>query len=415
MRIPANVYEDLARESERAARDLGLRFGGVTRLAGALRFDNMIGTIATPHAALELVPKTSPGQNWLQSVLDLIDDRPVVVSDRAPASDSPDVRFLELIARTYSSRLSDALALEGPITTIETTFSRTPMLSGRLRVGDWVSRAAYDGHRFPVDHQVLSIDNSYAQTLAYVGQALAPAIREAAVRRQLLENVDTLAGSREIHDAPANAVGLDLPVQWGAYEPAWIIAQMILRQRSRFGHKPQPYGMSLAIEPWILLERLLERALVRLAERLSKNGVNYKSRPQRGVTFLVGSTPDETSRRLTPDCVLLRDDKPIVNFEAKYRDYGSTGSPLRNESYQAITAGRALDTSIAVLVYPNPLPGTWFAIRAAGHSPEHLAVIGLDLFGYRKGVGEEKLADQLLSLLENIPGTAILSPQGAAA
>lgn len=413
VRVPADTYEELAREGERIARDLGLRFGGVTRLPGALKFENMIGTVATGQAAVELMPKTRPDQNWMQSVLDLMDNRPIAISDDVPASDSaPDARFVDLIARAFSKRLSDALAVEGVITTIISTFSRSPILSGRLRVGEWIRRASYEGHRFPVDHQVLSIDNAYAQTLAYVGQCLAVHIREAWFRRQLLECVETLSGGREVHAPPANAVGLDLPVQWGAYEPAWTIAQMVLKQRSRFGPRPLPYGMSLVIEPWILLERLLERTLAQLAQRLSRTGAKFRSQPQRSRIFLAGSMLDEGSRYLIPDCVLLRNDGPIVNFETKYRDYARTGAPLRGESYQAITAARALGTPLTVLVYPNAMPSQLFTVEKPGHPPEQLAVVGLDMFGYRKVVGEKERADQLCSLLENLPGTCIMPDKG---
>lgn len=415
-RIPSDVYEELAREGERAALDLGLAFGGVTRLAGELKFENMIGTIATSRVAIEVRPKTSPGQNWLQSVLDLMDDRPVFVSDDVPASESdPDARFLDLIARAYSNRLSAALAAEGAIMTIEPVFSRSPMLSGRLRVGEWALRAAYDGHRFPVDHQVLSLENAYARTLAYVGQILAPHVREARLRRQLLECVDTLAAGRQVDEPPTTAVGLELPVQWGAYDPAWTLAQMVLKQRARFGQSTRPHGMSLVIEPWILLERLLDRTLASLAAQLNTHGAVFRSRPQRGLTFLVGSAPDDGNRRLVPDSVLLRNGSPVINFEAKYRDYARTGAPHRNESYQAITAGRALGTSLAVLVYPNAMPGKIFDVRKSGYPPEQLAVIGLDLFGYRRGSGEKDRAEAIISLIENVLGTCILQEQGEVA
>jgi hypothetical protein len=416
VRIPADVYEELAREGERVARELSLGFGGVTRLPSALRFDNMIGTVAKGRAAVEVVPKTNPGQDWMQSVLDLMDDNPVVVVDDQPASDSaPKARFIDLIGRAYASRLSNALALEGPITTIEAVFNRSPMLSGRLRVGEWLERAAYEGHRFPVDRQVLTMANAYARTLAHVGQILAPHVRSALVRRQLLETSDVLAGGYEVPDAPPNAVGLQLPIQWGAYEPAWTIAQLILRQRTRFGERPQPHGMSLVIEPWILLERLLERTLACLARQLTGGGQTFRSRPQRGLRFLIGTGPGDPDRHLVPDCVLLRENVPVVNFEAKYRDYARTGGPSRGESYQAITAGRASGTSLAVLVYPNCMPPRIFQVRKAGQMPNQMGVFGLDLFGYRRGMGEQERADRLHRLLENTSGTCILGTEGEAA
>lgn len=413
VRVPAGIYEELAREGERVKAELGLNFGGVTRMAGALRFDNMIGTIATPGATLEISPKTKPGQDWLSSVLDLLDDRPVVVADDVLASDSDrQPTFADLIARIFARRLRTALSTEGAIMTIESEFTRTSMLSGRLRVGEWASRAAYDGHRFPVDRQLLSIQNAYSGTLSYVGQILGHHIADPFIRRQLAEAVVELSGGREVHDPPSNAVGLDLPDQWAAYAPAWTIAQMILRQRSRFGRRPQPFGMSLAIEPWILLENLLERTLRQLAKDLGASGQTFSSRPQRHTMFLSGKMGDASRRYLYPDCILLCDGIPIVNFEAKYRDYERSHAPLRTESYQAITAGRALGTSLAVLVYPNDCPTEIFSVLKSGHPPEELAVVGLDLFSYRRGIGERERADRLHSLLENVNGTYTMPDQG---
>ena len=289
------------------------------------------------------------------------------------------------------------------------------MLAGRLRIGEWTQRAAYDGHRFPVDQQVLSIKNIFSDTLHFVGRQLAPYIKDARLRRQLLETIDSLSGGREVHEAPANALGQELPQQWGAYEPAWVIAQMVLKQQARFGHRPNPHGMSLVIEPWVLLETLLERVLAQLARELSAHGHNAISRPQRRTRFLIGSMKAVEERYLLPDCVLSLDDKPIANFEAKYRDYSRTGSPLRGESYQAITAGRALRTELAVLVYPNAMEAQVFGVEVSGHPPEKLAAIGLDLFSYRKGAGERERAAKVSSLLENATGTSMLMAKGAAA
>lgn len=402
VRVPANVYEQLALEGERVAAELALNFGGVTRLPNALRFDNMIGTIATPAATVEISPKTNPGQDWLQSVLDLLDGRPVSITENTPASDSAhQSTFVELIARIYTSRLGQALSAEGAITTIETEFTRSNMLNGRLRVEDWVKRAAYDGHRFPVDRQVLTTNNVYSAALSYVGQLLSHHIRDGSTRRLLSDSIVELSGGREVLVPPINAIGLELPDQWGSYQPAWVIAQMVLQQKSRFGERPHAHGMSLAIEPWILLERLLERTLTVLARQLGEDGRSYTSRQQHQTVFLTGSMRDDARRFLKPDCVLLCDGVPVVNFEAKYRDYEQTGAPLRTESYQAITAGRALGTPLSILVYPNSCATEQFIVNKLGHPPEELAIVGLDLFGYRRGQGELPRAERIRRLLKN--------------
>ena len=413
--IRPEAYETVAREGERIVRDLDLKIGGVTRLPGALRFDNMIGTIATGRAVVEVVPKTRPGENWMQSVLDLMGRR-ISIADGIPASEtSRRPTFLDIIARIFTQRLSDAVSAEGPLTTIERSEARSPMLSGRLRIEEWLRRATFDGHRFPIDRQHLSDDNPFAPTLAHVGGFLGPHLTDPKLRRDLYGTLDRLIGGQDVPDPPAGAATLELPEQWSGYEPAWVIAQMILKQRSRFGRRPQAHGMSLVIEPWPLLERLLERTLHALAADLTRDGVAHQARPQSGVHFLKATGTGEDARRLHPDCVLLREGKSVVNFEAKYRNYERTGAPRREESYQAITAARALGTPLAVLVYPNAMETRVFEVLKPGDAPRHLAVMGLDLFGYRRGSGEMERAHALRKALENIAGTDMVAVKGVSA
>jgi hypothetical protein len=173
--------------------------------------------------------------------------------------------------------------------------------------------------------------------------------------------------------------------------------------------------MSLVIEPWVLLETLLERSLAYLAKQLSAPGKSALSRPQRDIKFLVGSMAEQKHRYLIPDCLLQIEGSAFANFEAKYRDYARSNAPLRGESYQAITAGRALGTQIAVLVYPNALSAGHFNILEKGHPPQQLAVLGLDMFSYRRGLGERERAEWILRLLENATGTVMLSDKGETA
>ena len=409
--VPAPLYESLAREGERLARELDLNFGGVTRLAGRLRFDNMIGTISTRQSVLEVAPKTRPGEDWIPAVLDLMGGHAAALSGEVSASESAKTRgLLSLLSLIYTRRLGEALSAEGPLTTIESRAERSSMLTGRLRVEEWALRAAYEGHVFPVDRQHLTIQNAYARTLGYVGQLLAPHLDEPRARRQLAESVDALTDGREIESSPANASHLDLPEQWRAYESAWAIAQMILRRTSRFGTRPQAHGLSFVIEPWQLLEELLERTVQALAVDLTRGGILHVARAQNDTAFLVQIETEGAKGRhvhLRPDCVLYREGSPVISFEAKYRDYARTGGPRREESYQAITAARALGTKLAVLIYPNGIETRVFEVRTPANAPRHLAVVGLDLFAYRRGAGEVESAQKLKTSLENVIGTDI--------
>lgn len=413
--MPKEIYESLAVEAERVAFELRLRIGGVTRLAGALRFDNMIGTIATPRGSIEIAPKTRPGQNWLRSVVDLFDERPVSLADDVPASDRRSTTtFREMIANIYARRLSRALLAEGPITTIEAERHRSSMLSGRLRVEEWIRTVAYAPHIFPVERQSLTRVNAFSQTLAHVAEILMPAIADPVLRRQLQSAVDQLTDGRDVSGPAPDAIDLPLPDQWGAYLPAWTIAQLVLKRLSPMGERPSAHGISFAIEPWVLLERLLERTLTSLSSMLTTESVRFTSKAQVQRTFLAGKLNDNRKRVLYPDCILLRDGMPFVNFEAKYRDYGLANAPKRAESYQALTAGRALGTSIAVIVYPNANDPEILDVLERGHRPDTLAVMGLNLFDYQRGA-ENGLAEKMRRLLENVTGTDTLEHKGATA
>lgn len=411
VRVPRDVYDSLAVEGERVAANLGLRIGGVTRLAGALRFDNMIGTIATPLGLIEITPKTRPGQDWMRSVVDLLDDRPVTIADDVPASSlGGPATFRQLLATIFAQRLTRAFAIEGPITTIEIEQHRSRLLDGSLRVEEWIQTLFSEPHVFPVERQTLSRDNPFTRTLSHVAQMLMADVTDTVLRRRLLDTVDQLSHGRDVPEAPPNATDIHLPDQWGAYLPAWTIAQMILRRRTTPDARARPHGVSFAIEPWILLERLLERAVRRLAVTMTSDCATFTSHAQAGRAFLSRAVHNRRSRMLLPDCTLARDGLTIVNFEAKYRDHSITNAPERSESYQAITAGRALGTRLAVLVYPNANEAEVFDVLEKGHRPERLATIGLDLFGYRRGQ-EGGLAESLRALMEKASVTCMLDKE----
>ncbi len=408
IRVPRDVYDDLAGEGERVAASLGLRIGGVTRLAGTLRFDNMIGTIATPRGSIEIAPKTRPGQDWMRSVVDLLDDRPVTIADDVPASSlgGPST-FRQLLATIFAQRLTRAFGVEGPITTIEVEHHRSRLLDGHLRVEEWIQTLFSEPHIFPVERQTVSTDNAFNRTLSHVGRILMADVTDATLRRRLMNTLKELSEGRDVAEPPTNATEIHLPDQWGAYLPAWTIAQMILRRRTTPDARARPHGISFAIEPWILLERLLERVVGRLATAMSGDDAMFTSHSQSGKAFLSRAVRDHRSRMLFPDCTLVREGVTIVNFEAKYRDHSITNAPKRSESYQAITAGRALGTRLAVLVYPNANEAEVFDILEKGHRPERLATIGLDLFGYRRGQ-EGEFAKSLEALMQKAGVTCMI-------
>lgn len=96
-----------------------------------------------------------------------------------------------------------------------------------------------------------------------------------------------------------------------------------------------------------------------------------------------------SSRTVEPDGSLWRGDEVIATFEAKYSTAAS-GTTFRSHYFQAVTTAAAVDSPLAVLVYPEmSAPVSWDVVGFDG-KPARLVAVGLDLYGYQRGRERER-------------------------
>ena len=393
-----------------ATAKLGLRVGGLTDLgASRFRIDNVIGTLIVGETELDIAPKCEVGDDWIGSVLALMENGRVIPAGERAGDAGARTTLIDAMARTYADRLTDVLATEGPITLITRREVSGSFLSGRLNVSKWASSASWQAHVFPSEVQELSRRNEYNDALAHVAVLLSAATNSVRLRTCLVDLAAQLSSGRSAPlTLPTGIEERQLPGQWMSYSPAWTIAQMVLRQRVPLSDRRMLDGMSLAIEPWPLLETLLDRSLKRVVALNRDVRPDLRTTKQKEVRFMEPIGGGHAPAVLRPDSILVEGTRVIANFEAKYRDFSATGRPLREECYQAITASRAVGSPLAVLVYPGRLaPRSWTVLEDGPH-PKRLTVVGLEMFSYRRGTGDIERAHLLMSLL-NIEAETVVS------
>lgn len=199
-----------------------------------------------------------------------------------------------------------------------------------------------------------------------------------------------------VPDACASeSVLLKLPAQWASYAPAWDIAAPILRSQSVVGDPGRATGLEVAVEPWRLLETLLERTLVTLAATDGDVRVEQKTTPPLLTGEDSAGGADAFPSAVEPDGLLTHaDGRVLATFEAKY-----SKRPKRDHVYQALATAAALTSPVACLLYPWSEPPRRFDVTGFHGHPQTLMTIGVDLFGYRRGDSERELTKTLQVLL----------------
>lgn len=357
--------------------------------ASGLRVRNLIGAIDLGDGIiLDVEPKTRPGEDWVRSVLSLLvgDDPADAAGDRSGSQDMARPDLMEAIAAIYAARLERALRREGPLLTMRRTSQRGAVFKGKLDVDRWLEGVFCKPAQFPVSYDVLTADNEFTSALTYVCHVLKASSRNARTRARLTQLSSMLRLGLPPMALPSPGVERRLlPPQWAVYRPAWAIACAMLARRSLLGPTGRLAGISIAIEAWPLLERLLERSIAAAVDLGPSRGRSFFAPAKATTPLLVRSA--KTGREfheLEPDGLLQEDGAIAIAFEAKYRDFDPRSGPLRGEVYQALAAARAVSAPVSVLVYPNQFETISWSVSGAG-SPSRLFAIGLDLFGYVRG------------------------------
>lgn len=376
-------------------------FGVLTERAGELVIQGVVGTIALgPRAVVDVAPKTAPGENWIASVLDLLGvSDPIQVAGDRRSGLAAHRNLLDVLAGLYAERLLHALRREGPLLVMERRHDTKPVLKGRLNVSAWTRKALWRPQLFPVGFQELTSDNDFSRALAHVATLLARSTTLPRTRGVLLDCARNLRpGAPEAFVDGPQVTLRPLPTQWAAYQPPWDIAVSILSRRSLLGTVGHRYGVSLAIEAWPLLERLLERALAAAVKLAVGRGQTLKAPAKHHTKLLVGV--NTSGRNVVPDGRLTNQaEQHLATFEAKYARSESDNWPPREHYFQALATAAACGSKMAVLVYPDTFKPVWWTAKGFHGEPGHLAAIGLGLFNYRRGAGDVVRGEALLNLL----------------
>lgn len=374
----------------------------------SVTLSNLIGSFTLPGGGIaEVAPKIRT-DDWTTAVIHLLssDTRLAVAGSQRSRSSQRRDDLSAALALEYARRLERALRRDGPLQAYERKHDTIRRWSGRLDVTRWMRLVVLDPARFPMSRDELSVSNDYTRGLSVIAGLLSRSAAggELASRlRRLQANV--VPGQPIPSFVDPSVARRRLPAQWAAYAPAWDIAAALLRNRSVVGDPGHATGLEVAVEPWPLLETLLERALRVVAERTP--GLSLE--PKRTHPLLLTSSTGGVAQGVEPDGVLRwSDGRVAAAFEAKYSG-GET--PKRDHVFQALTTAAALDSPLSVLVYPGKFAESTFEVVGFHGRPVRLVALGIDMFAYRAGSGDTERAD---ALERAIGGAAPIRARGGA-
>jgi len=399
--VGLKVEPQLRSAMTRIQRQLRPRLPLLAEANGQFVVHNIIGTIRLNHqTVLEVVPKTAHGENWQAAVLDLVmeGDRIDFGGDRLGGRIPRPTRLLDVLAVVYAERLLLALRRDGPICMIERQSGAMDYIRGKLDLTQYLRDVLYRPHRFPVSFDGLTKDNDFARGMAIVARHLADATDSMVIRSLLTDLAESLGGYEAGDQRPIDALARrEIPPQWAAYRPAWSIAVAVLSRISLLRPIGTDHRLEVAIEAWPLLERLLVRALRRIRS-VEPRFQDYSYTSQVAIDLLKPLGSNGLASVVKPDGMLLSGSRTVATFEAKYAPAGS-GTPERAHVFQAISTARAWKSPLAVLIYPERFDARWAQIQAPNLYPRYLVAIGLDLFSYRQGLGDQDRAERLANVL----------------
>lgn len=382
---------------------------------------NLVGTVqVTRDLVLDVAPNVATEVNWTGALVDLLSP-PTRVSFGGDNRESEphSVRVLpDAFAELYLRQLDRAVRREGPLTLIQSHYTSTPSLASRLDVTRWVSQRALKPAHFPQHRSILTVDNPYTALLAAVAEILASSTSNPRIASALRGTAGRLRPGLASHVALDPSAALrDLPPQWREYGPAWATARSVVRRVAPLRRHGHLEGLGIALEPWPLLETLLQRSLVALGDVAALHGHHglsghghtgsYPLRTPAGITT-PGTAGFHVKGGVDPDGLVKRDDDVVATFEAKYTT--PTTERIRSHAFQALTAAAAIQAPIAVLVYPTDFEAVSWNLTGFTTHPGRLVAVGLDMYRYRRGSGDELRAERIYRAIE-----AVLPRVGAGA
>ncbi|MDT0181450.1 hypothetical protein Q9S36_14805 [Microbacterium sp. ARD31] len=402
--VSRETAEDVAAGIEALRQSLRPQLAQLELSGQTLVIRNLVGSARLPSGRiLEVEPKVPATASWAESVVQLLtdDSRVSVTGSQRTRQSRPRNDLTSAIAVEYARRLEAALGKEGPIQIYERQSHIARRLNGRLDVGRWARLSHLDPAMFPVTRDEFTVDNDFTRGLSIVAGYFRRSSLDASLGSRLrrLESA-VLPGMPLPNYVDPSVASRRLPVQWRSYRPAWDIAAAVLRNRSVVGDPGHSVGLEVALEPWPLLETLLERSLNEVG-RLSLGEFNRAPKAKAPLLLQYG----RMVQPVIPDGVLVKDGAAVATFEAKYTNPDVL--PAEAHIYQALAAAGALDSPLAVLVYPDDAGVHVYDVAGRGGLPLRFVSVGLDLFTYRRVDGDSKRAETLLRILHQHTPTRV--------
>lgn len=381
---------------------------------------NLVGTVqVTRDLILDVAPRVAVDIQWTSALVDLLSP-PTRISFGGENRESERHRVRTLpdaFSELYLRQLDRALRREGPLTLIQPHYTSTPSLAGRLDVTRWVSERALNPGHFPQHRSALTVDNPFTGMLAAVAELLASSTSNPRTAAALRGVAGRLRPGLAPHVALDPSAGLrELPPQWRAYGPAWTTARAVVRRVAPLRRHGRLEGLGVALEPWPLLETLLERSLRALSSVAARHGhAGLTGRGHSGSYPLrepVGTTQPGTSNfhvkgGVDPDGVLKRGGQVVASFEAKYTM--PTQDAIRTHAFQALTTAAAVGSTVAVLVYPTDFEPVHWNLAGFGAHPARLVAVGLDMYRYESGSGDESRGERLYRAIKEVAFSDIVA------
>lgn len=412
--VDAETAQSIRRRLVALQTELRPRIGFTSSADASLVVQNLVGSVQlAPDLVLDVVPKTEPDKNWAAALIDLlIDDRVEFGGETPDAEQMPRLVLADALARLYAAQLEFAIRREGPLSILVRRQSSKQRLAGRLDVTTWVTSSITRPGDFPQQETLLSADNHFTGAMAWVAEALAVRASDARMTSKLRGLARRLRPGLPEHTVVDPGVAArPIPPQWSAYAPAWATTCAVLRRISPLSRSGILEGFGLAVEPWPLLERLLVRSLHAAARQAASMGVSLRAQGHSSHQLLTASPSWDgnaalarlpRNRQVEPDGTLWFENRVVAAFEAKY-SRADSDTTFRGHVFQAMTTAAALRAPLAVLVYPEPSdPVTW-TVHGFDGKPLRLAAVGLDMFAYRRGAGDESRGAALLNVLRSMP------------
>ena len=385
------LINELALELDKASLSINPSHPLYERRKDTFSIQNMIGTVGLKGGSLvEILPKTG-AHSWMPAVTGLLGSKTRfhVTTTNCSSEGNVESTLTEAIAQEYANRLQRALSKSGPMLTYEHIYCASTKLTGRLNLSKWIVRRITDPAHFNIDKEELAHDNVFTRAMDIVAEGMSLANISAETKLALLRT------RKELRPDCPKALLLDrstvdrqFPEQWQAYKPAWDIASAIIRGKGyNYGSTGSSFGIELAIEPWPLLEALLELCMQWICDKTSYSD-SYESQKTKRLFI-------EANRTVKPDGVLYRNGRVLACLDAKYK----TNTLSRNDLYQALATAAAFKSPISILVYPDNSPMQYYRTITEG-CPKTVATVGIDLFSFSKTADLESHASGIIEAIK---------------